>query len=270
MLTSELQTRTLERLNEDPAAPIFYTAADTLAALNLGLRIFAFLTLCLESKRSFPLTPGNQSYQLQEQFRDMIVALRCEWYNEASTGSDSTFNVPEFGGTGFNDQAATTSTTTAPKLQPGALHQFAALDNGWYGRAGRPTRYSVVGFGLLTFDRQPDEQWTALITYARMPVSLVEDTDSPEIPEPDHETLIDFAVGFLRIREGGQELQNEAPRLQAFLSAVQKRATQVRMRSLAQRYDHQPPEIKMPDLSRVLRVRPDLQSKKGASWTSPQ
>jgi hypothetical protein len=253
---SSLQIRTLERLNE--TGGVFYTAADALAAVNLAQRIFAFLTLCLEVQRQFQLTPGNQWYALQRTFADMILVLRCEWRNQPTAANDAIIGDPTFGGAMFNDQQVTTATAATPKLQPGTLHQFAAADNGWYGSTGMPARYNSVGFGLLIFDLQPDDQYTALITYARMPVALVNAADVPEIPEPDHNCLIDFAVGFLRIREGGQELQNEAPSLQSFLTAVKKRAAQVRMRSLAQRYDHAPPEIEMPDLSRMLKTRPDL------------
>jgi hypothetical protein len=269
MTTSDLQMRILERLGENPAAPVFYTAADALGVINLGQRIFAFLTLCLEVQRTFQLTAGNQWYALQRTFPDMILVLRCEWLNQASTGADATIGGTNFGLPNFNDQAVTTGAAATPKLQPGTLHQFAAQDNGWYGRAGMPTRYNAVGFGLLTFDRQPDADYTSLVTYARMPVELVNPTDIPEIPEPDHQSLVDLGVGFLRIREGGQELQNEANSIQSFLTAVRRRAVQVRMRSLAQRYDHAPAEIEIPDVSRLLKSRPDLApNRKGAEWAS--
>ena len=259
MLTTDLQTRTLERLGENPAAPIFYTDADALAALNLAQRIYAFLTLCLEARRPFQVTPGNQWFALQKSFVDMILVLRCEWQNQATSGSDAIIGDPTFGGGIFNDQAVTTPTAATPKLEPGSLYQFAAQNNSWYGATGMPARYQVLGFGLLVFDLQPDSPYTAILTYARMPVALTGAADEqPEIPEPDHQSLVDFSTGFLRIREGGQELVNETPALQSFLSAVKKRAAQVRARSLAQRYDHVPPELEMPDLSRLLKSRPDL------------
>jgi len=268
MNAADLKTRTLERLGQDPAAPVFYTAMDALAALNLAQRIFAFLTLCLEVRRQFRLTPGNQWYALQKSFSDLILVLRCEWQNDATIGNDAIIGDPQFGGAGFNDQQVTTSTTTTPKLQPGTLAQFAAMDSGWYGRAGRPLRYHAIGFSLLVFDLQPDDQYTALITYARMPVALVKDSDEPEIPDSDHQCLIDFAVAWLRVREGGQELAADAPNLSLFLDAVKRRAAQVRARSLAQRYDHAPPEIEAPDLSRLLRKRPDLiPNRKENAWT---
>lgn len=207
MTTADLQTRVLERLGENPAAPVFYPGADALAALNLGQRLYAFLTLSLEVQRQFQLTAGNQWYALQRIFADMILVLRCEWKNVSPDGTDAIVGDPTFGNAGFNDQQTATAIAATPKLQPGAFHQFAALDNGWYGRAGMPTRYNAMGFGLLTFDRQPDDDYTSLITYARLPVALVNATDVPEIPEPDHQCLVDFAVGFLRVREGGQELQ---------------------------------------------------------------
>ena len=36
MFVSDIQQRTIERLGENPAAPVFYTAADILVALNLA------------------------------------------------------------------------------------------------------------------------------------------------------------------------------------------------------------------------------------------
>lgn len=270
MTVSDIRTRSLERLNEDPARPVYYTAADVLATLNLFQRIYAFLTLCLEEQRTFRLTPGDQWYQVQQSFTDMILVLRCEYATDQA-GNDSTVGVPITGLIAPNDESATPATAATPKLQPATLQQMTALSNDWYGAGGQPTRYTSLGFGLLVFDRSPDDAYLPLITYARMPVALVNDTDSPEIPEPDHQCLIDACVGFLRIREGGQELQNEAQNLQSFLAAVKRRAAQVRMRSLAQRYDHAPPEIEMPDLSRLLKIRPDLApNRKGAAWTSPQ
>ena len=94
---------------------------------------------------------------------------------------------------------------------------------------------------LFFFELQADNPRTAILTHARIPVALVKPTDEPEIPEPDHQSLVDFSTGFLRIREGGQELANEAPALQSFLTAVKKRAAQVRARSLAQRHGADPP-----------------------------
>lgn len=270
MQTSDLQQRTLERLNENTATPIFYPATDVLAVLNLAQRIYAFLTLCLEAQRPFQVTPGNQWVALQKTFTDMILVLRCEWQSAAATGGGSgIIGDPTFGGGIFNDQTGTVATTPTPKLEPGSLYHFAAQSNGWYGSTGLPKRYHSLGFGLVVFDLQPDNVYTALITYARMPVALVNPTDEPEIPEPDHQSLVDFSTGFLRIREGGQELANEAPALQSFLTAVKKRAAQVRARSLAQRYDHAPPEIEMPDLSRHLKIRPDvLPARKANAWIS--
>lgn len=268
MTTVDLKTRTLERLGEDPAAPVFYTSNDALSALNLAQRIFAFLTLCLETRSPSRLTAGNQWYALQKTLTDAILVLRCEWQNDATIGNDATVGVPAFDGAGFNDQQVTTAIADTAKLLPGTLDQFAAKDNGWYGSVGRPTRYHALGFSLLVFDLQPDDDYTALLTYARMPVALVKDTDVPEIPEPDHQCLIDFAVGWLRVREGGQELANDTPALSLFLDAVRKRAAQVRARSLAQRYDHAPPEIEMPDLSRLLKKRSDLlPGRKENAWT---
>lgn len=269
MTVSDLQTRTLERLDEDPAKPVFYTASDTLAAINLMQRIYAFLTLCLETARPVPLTPGLQWYTREQFFTDMIVILRCGLQTAGSTGNNSTIGLPEFDAVEFSDLQTVLAASLTPKLAPATFDEMAALDSSWVGRAGTPTQYNAAGFGLLVFDKAPDAAYAAYVTYARMPVPLVKGTDAPEIPEPDHQALIDGAVGFLRIREGGQELANDATGIQSFFAAVSRRADQTRTRSLGQRYDRLPPEIGKFDLSRLLRKRPDL-NRKDLAWTSPQ
>lgn len=269
MTTADLQARVFERLNEDANAPIFYTAADTLAALNLMQRIYAFLTLCLESTRPLQLTPGTQWYTRSQMFSDMIVILRCGIQISGSTGSDAIINQTLFDGNEFNEEQIALAAAASPKLAPATFDEMASLDNGWIGRSGLPTQYDSSGFGLLVFDRSPDQAYMAFLTYARMPVALVNPTDAPEIPEPDHQALIDGAVGFLRIREGGQELANDAPAFGSFMSAVARRADQVRARSLAQRYDRVPIEIAKFDISRLLNARPDLK-RRNPAWTSQQ
>jgi hypothetical protein len=76
MLVSELSTKILRRLGEDPAAPAFWTDTEVLAAINASERAFAFLTLTLEDTFTLSLTPGQHFYRGLAQRSDWILPLR--------------------------------------------------------------------------------------------------------------------------------------------------------------------------------------------------
>jgi hypothetical protein len=86
-----------------------------------------------------------------------------------------------------------------------------------------------------------------------MPAALLAG-NSPEVPEAYHRTLLDFAVPRLRVKEGGQSLESEMPRLDEFLSAAGQLAGYVRARSQSRGYDKLPPELTSRDMTRVVEV----------------
>ena len=132
------------------------------------------------------------------------------------------------------------------------------IEIGPYEFPGVPVRYASAGFDNLVVYPQPATPGAALlITYARGPLPLVKPLDVPELPAADHPALWQFAVTRLRLTEGGQELKKAMQYFARFLDTARRRAAQVRARSL-NRYDKLPLELERFDLSRVIRLRPDL------------
>jgi hypothetical protein len=56
---TDLQTRVLERLDEDPSHPAYYTRQEVTAALNWAQRLYVLITLCNETTAPFQLQPGR-------------------------------------------------------------------------------------------------------------------------------------------------------------------------------------------------------------------
>jgi hypothetical protein len=222
MTASELQTLALTRLGEDPTSPSYYTEAETLTALNQGQRLFAFLTLCLETTASFALSANTTWYHLLPAYSGLIVPLRIRVVGGA-------------------------------KLAPARMEDLDALDPSWQTSTGTPTRYAFSGCDLLAVYPKPAGAGTVLdITFARMPADLAIGA-SPEIPDEDHLALADFAVPMCRAKEGGQEFAKVLPMLDRFMDAVQSRANYMRARNRARGYDREPPELERFDISTMLK-----------------
>ncbi len=255
MLLSELQSRTLARVGEDPLNPAYYTAGEAVAALNWAQRLFVFLTLCLEAARPFRLTPNVRYYHMGQLWPDWIVPLRVRLSSDIAAGVDELFESQPWADTGgkFGEGAVTGLTASArPGLRPAKITDFAARDEFWPIAQGIPKYYATLGRELLTFDATPQVALPIVITYARAPADLINAGDVPEIPAADHAALIDAAQFLLRLKEGGVELAKASANLTRFFDGAKVRARQVRQRSLAQRYDIAPFELDRYDLSHLL------------------
>lgn len=215
MTAGELQQRVLARAGEDPSAPRYYTAAETLAALNEAQRVFCLLTLCLEDVGTLALTAGQGWTSLPAAFPRLLLPLRVRL---VSLG----------------------------KLLPARLQDLDARDPHWQVEQGVPARYACVGANLLAVSPVPAANLALEIRYARGPSVLTQATHVPEIPGEDHAALIDYAVARLRVKEGGQEFGESRPLMGRFLQAVERRAAMVRTRSRAHRYDRVPFELTAP------------------------
>lgn len=266
MTFGDIRTRVLTRLQVSTTDAAWTGPAGS--AINEGQRLFAFLTLCLESSRTFILTPGTKFYHMfLEGWTDWIVPLRVR-FPPANTDQTALFDAVRFDDAMFNAQAP--GLVPAPsKLKPTSITQMAALDAGWIQTQGTPDRYGCLGWDLMFFNKATTEDAIKLwITYARSPVTLVNDADVPEIPDADHEALIDYGTARMRANEGGQELSAGLQMFKAFLDAASRRAEQVRARSLAQRYDRQPVELEKWDYSRLFNTRAGLVPvRKEDRWT---
>lgn len=221
MTVSELQTRILDRLGDDPSTTadlMHYTPQEVLVALNQCQRMFVLFTLCLEATTTCQLT-GVAFYSLLSSIADWLAPLR------------------------FRNAGGV-------KMRPARLSDLAALDASWSGQSGTPERYSLSGFDLLGVYKQNSSILT--VTYARCPVDLTSTSQTPEIPVRYHPALIDGAIPLLRVKEGMQEWQKTLPMWDRWLGAIAECAERVRARNKEQGYDTYPVELKRFDRSRVL------------------
>jgi hypothetical protein len=224
-----LISTTLTRLDEDPAAPVYYTAADAIQALNWAQRLFVLLTLCLEDTATVTLAAATAWYRVRTQVTDWLLPLRLE-----------------YGGA---------------QVRPARLSELDALDATWQTRPGSPSRYACLGLDLLAVTPQPGATASLTAIYAKGPARMSLDADVPEIPVAYQELLPGAAIGLLRLREGGQEMQKAQAGLAAFFDGARRLARYVRQRSLDLRYDRLPIELERIDLSRLLAI-----SRKEQPW----
>jgi hypothetical protein len=233
MTGQELTDRLLKRVGENPSTPRFFRQADALAAINEAQQLFVLLTLCLEAETPLALSSGVFEYDASSTAANWLVCL-------AIRRADGV------------------------KVQPSTLGEMAALNPLWQATTAgsAPNRYAVAGFSTLYFTPQITASVTA--TYARGPVALTLG-GSAEIPEEYQPCLLDYAQVRLRLHQGAQLLAADVALLRQFFEAATKCAAYVRTRSLDMRYDVLPPELKLPDFSRVLKaakkVAPMLDSK---------
>lgn len=228
MTHAQLRSRTLERVGEDPTAPVYYVAAEATAALNRAQRLFVLLTLCLETSGQVGLAANTTYYTPRSNLSDWLLPLRVS-----------------------------VNGATNPKVRPATLAQLAAQSSTWESDEGDPTHYGQLGLNLFFVSPRPTDGNTTLdVVYASQPAKMVTSDDTPEIQAEYHEALIDYAVPWLRLKEGGQELQKAvAHHMPRFHEAARKCGDYVRRRSLDLRYDTLPFELARFDASRLLSIR---------------
>lgn len=227
-----MANRCQQRLHEDPAVttPVYYPFPEVLSALNRGQRLLVLLTLCLEKTVTFAAT-GATFYSMRTYFQDWMLPLRV-------------------------------STVAGARVRPARLAELDALDSGWQANAGVTTRYGALGFDF--FVCYPQSAMSLVVTYAQAPPAMVQTTDVPAIDEDYHPSLVDFAIPWLRMKEGGQEFQKSLVYLKRFFSEADRLAEYVRQRNVAARYDNLPFELRRLDRSKFMGIRPDLPSAKGS------
>lgn len=220
MTTAELKARVLKGVNEDAISPVYYTGSEVVTALNDALETFTLLTLCLEAIGS--LTVTSTWTQVMTTFPLWLAPLR----------------IRRAGG----------------KLRPATLADLDARDRDWQAATGDPDRYAFLGFELLAVHPTPTSE-ALTVTYAKCPVRLAGDADVPEIRAEWHEALVDGAIPLLRMKEGAQEMGSSLHRFERFLKAVKECGDKTRARYAAAKYDRMPPELRLSDLSAIIRPR---------------
>lgn len=226
-----------QRLNEGFGAggPVFYPTLEIVAALNEAQRFFCLLTLALEKTTAWSVPSGTTFFRMLQLttggnliFPDWIVPLRI-------------------------------TTTAGAKVRPGRLDDLSSLDSQWMAQPGAPYRYAHLGADLLAIYGQPAAGGTTLnVTYARSPLVMAADADTPEIPGEYHPALVSYAIYRVRQVEGAQEFAKAIPLLGEFLDAAAKYAAYVRARNRGGQYDKVPFEIEAFDRSQLLKLRGDL------------
>ena len=228
MTVTQIQTRILQRLDEDSTSPAYYSPAEVLSKINEGQQLFALLTLCLEKSGTFTLTAATTFHHLLGTLKDFIVPLKIR---VTSGGARVTANT---------------------------LAELDALDASWQKTTGTPTRYNVTGIDLLALNKQPSGTPTLTITYAHAPATLTAAANTPAIPPEYHMALVDYGIHALRVKEGGAEFIESLKYFDRFLDDAQKCGDFVRSRMRAQGYDNLPFELRAFDRSRLHRPRPRL------------
>lgn len=234
MNLTALEDRVWERLEQDPDAPVT-PETEVRHALNQALYLLQLLTLCLEKTASLTLTAATPHLGIRGQLTDYLVPLRL--------------------------------TVAGARLRPITMQDLDSLDAGWQVSAGTPIRYGTRGINLLFVYRQPATDTTALLTYAYVPAALASGSDSPGFPEEYHESLIKFALVWLRLKEGANEFDKVLPLLGEFIADAKKLNAYVRARSLAAQYDTLPFQLKLFDKSRLMKSIAD--TAKGAANGKP-
>ncbi len=212
----EMVTELWRMLDDDGT---YYTRLEVWHAVNAAQRLFCFLTLCLERTVTFTLTNGQTFYEIDEQVADFYAPLRVT-----------------YGGV---------------RLTPDTIHNLDLRNRRWRNQVGDPVRYAQEGVNLLAITPQPATGSNSLqLTYAAEPAELISDMDAPEIPPDQQLHLLDFAYYWLRLKEGGEELQTAVPYLQRFLDAAQKYQSFARAKARGQNYDRRPIQLSTVDRSR--------------------
>ena len=221
MTVAELKAQIAADIDEDLGAPVYYTAAEQLAALNEAQQIFCLLTLCLETTAPFTFIAGKPRYRLRGYLNDFLLPLKV--------------------------------TVGGQRLKPARINDLDALSDSWEATPGTPARYAQLGFSYLAVTPQPTETTAGAITYARSAAPLVDDSSEAEIPDDQQNALADYAYCYLRCKDGGAEaMQQCGDRLNRFIASCQKLSKYVRARSQAGKYDRQPAELSLIDLSRMV------------------
>ena len=216
--------RVSARLAEGNSGPVYYPRAEIVAALNEANRFFCLLTLGLETTAVWSVPSATTFFHMLSYFPDWIAPLRI-------------------------------TTVSGAKVRPARLNELTALDSGWMGSPGSPTRYCAMGADFLALYPQPPVPTppatgtTLNVTYARAPLTLANDSDEPETPAEYHPKYVDYGIYRMRQGEGSQEFAKALGYLDSFFEGAQHYAAYVRARNLGSRYDKTPFEIESFDRS---------------------
>lgn len=216
MTALEITARVIKRLDDDPTAPASTTPAEVLAAINEGQELASMLTLCLETTAALTLPAATTFLSLRSTFPKFLVPLRL--------------------------------TVAGARVKPATLKQLDAASDTWQATPGTPARYLALGFNFFGVTPQPSTDAAAQFTFAATPDPLVGD-DFPQLPEAYHQSLVDYGIYRVKLKEGGQGLQRGLVHLNRFLDDMTRLGDYVRAKGRAANYDVLPLELALFDRS---------------------
>ncbi len=216
-----MTTSVSARLNE-AAGAVFYPVEEIHRAILESQRLFALLTLSLQSTAAWSVPAATTFFSMTTIFSDWIVPLRLQ-------------------------------TAAGAKVRTARLETLAALDPLWPSSPGAPTRYAIAGVDLLALYKQPATAGTVLsVTYARAPVALAADGDISEFPSEYHPEFISYAIYRCRQAEGADALASALPLLTSYLAAANSYAAAIRTRNKGSGFDRLPIELSEADISKLV------------------
>lgn len=216
----ELANRVYERIDDDGT---YYTTEEVFRALNAAQNLWCLLTLCNERTQGFTLPAATTFFTPTTYFTDYIVPLRV------------------------------TVTSSGARLRPITVHQLdARYGAAWRATVGTPTHYVAMGYDLFAVYPQPAAPLGLTVVYAASPVAVTNfNSLFSDIPAEQQIHLVDFAIWWLRLKEGGEEMASASQYLQRFVEAAEKYGQFVRRRSAGQRYDVVPFDLSSFDRGRL-------------------
>lgn len=252
MTLGDITTRVEQRLDENTASPVTFTAEEIRQATNRGQRYFAAATLCIEREGVLPLTPGQAWYHLLPIFSNFFLPLRVKVTILPSAVGKALFDSAVFDEILF-DQVDTTAAQGPYRVAPATLSQFVAVSETWENDISpQPAMYGTIGDLMFITPHPSDITSVFRILYAAVPADLNALGDSPSILTAYHPCLIDWDCFELSLKMGAQYLQNGLNHLNRFLDEVQKAAEFMRARGTALHYDNVPFELSAADRNRLL------------------
>ena len=217
MTAGQISSLIHAQIDDDATSPVSVATGEVLAAINEGQALAALLTLCFETTANFTLTSAC-FYQPRTALTDFLAPLRF--------------------------------TLGGSRIRPATIAEAEAENPAWQATAGAAARYVCLGFNFLIVT--PQQAGTARMTYARTPTVLTSSGSTPELLEAYHQSLVDYGVYRVRLKEGSQGLERGLRRLNLFLDDMTRLGDWVRARSAAARYDVTPFELAKFDRSRLI------------------
>ena len=210
MILAAIRALVAGRLDDDTTPT--YSNGEIDAAINEGLQLFAFLTLCLQTTATLTLTAGPVYTRADLLPADYLVPLRLT-----------------FGGA---------------KIRPARMADLDALNMSWPSATGNtPLRYLSLADTLRLYP-SPATEASVQLTYAQAAPVLTADYHVPVIPDFHHAALADYGTYRLLMPQGGAMLAKALGHLKPFTESAVSVAALMRARGIQEDYDTQPYELK--------------------------